>query len=151
MATPDGYLSLKWTPSRTVYTNTIVKIDIDGKTQFSAEITGRELMAMYFNLDVPAAGSEARKALNRGGVRSWFQQYSSVEPDKRDETGYLGPIPIPVWGNDNSLWSRVWPHTADTDFWEFCFEVSAYSSTGKPVTVPLGLQTREIKIINDKT
>ena len=147
----DGYLSLKTTTRRTIYTNRIVKIDIAGKTQFKAEITGRELMAMYFNLDIPAAGSEARKALNRGGVRSWFQEYSRTEADNRDETGLLGPIPIPIWGNDHSLWSRVWPHTADTDFWEFCFEVSAYSATGAKVTIPIGLQTREIKIINDKT
>lgn len=147
----DGYLSLKTKTRRTIYTNRIIKVDIAGKTQFKPEIGGRELMAMYFNLDIPSAGSEARKALNRGGVRSWFQEYSRIEADKRDETGYLGPIPIPIWGNDNSLWSRVWPHTADTDFWEFCFEVSAYDANGKPVTIPLGLETREVKIINDKT
>lgn len=151
VANPDGYLSLIDRTKRTIHTNEIVKLDIEGKTQFKAEITGRELMAMYFNLDLPPAGSEERKALNRGGVRSWFQEYDAGAVDKRDETGYLGPIPTPVWGNDYSLWSRVWPHTADTDFWEFCFEVSAYDATGHRVDIPLVLQTREVKILNDKT
>lgn len=146
-----GYLFRESKVHQTVYTNRIVKINIAGRTQFTPELRGPALLGMYFNLDVPAPGSEMRKALNRGGVRSWFQEYSTQEADRRDETGYLGPIPIPIWGNKNSLWARTWPHTVDADPWEFCFEVSAYSSTGKEVTIPLGLQTRQIKIINDKT
>jgi hypothetical protein len=151
MSDTDGYMSLEEGDKRAIRTNTVVKLDINGKTQFKAEQAGRQLMAMYFNIDVPPAGSEERKALNRGGVRSWFQEYSATEEDHRDETGYLGPIPIPVWGNQHSLWSRVWPHTVDTDFWEFCIQVYAYDANGKEVDIPLTLQTRQVKMINDKT
>jgi hypothetical protein len=144
----DGWLSLKETDKIKFRTNKVVKIDINGKTAFKAEIVGRSLLAMYLNIDVPTAGSEGRLALNRGGVRMWFQQYSRTEDDNRDETGYDGPVPIPVWGNQHVLRSHVWPHTVDNDYWEFCFQVYAFDSAGKEVDMELTLQTREIKIID---
>lgn len=149
VSTTDGYLSLKETAKRNITTNTVVKIDIAGKTQFKAEVPGRNTLSMYLNLDVPASNTEARKALARGGVRMWFQEYDRAESDSRDETGYLGPIPIPTHGNQHALFSHTWEHTADADFWEFCFQVYAFDADGKAVSIPLVLQTREVKIIND--
>ena len=143
----DGYLSLKTTTPRWIRTNTPETIDIKGVTRFRAEIGGRQTLAMYLNLDLPKAGSSARRAMNRGGVRCWFQ-----EPGKPvDVTGLDGPWPLPVWGDQHALISHTWPHTANTTTpWEFCFEVYAFNARGGKVSYPLQLETREIKIINDR-
>jgi len=152
VSTSDGFLSLKETDVRKVKTNTDVLIDIDGKTRWTPETPGgRHTLAMYVNLNLPPSGSEERKAINRGGVRYWFQQYEVAEDDKRDETGYTGPHPPPVFGDQYFLYSHVWPHTADRDYWEFAFRVYAFDANGKEVSIELELRTREIKIIADKT
>jgi hypothetical protein len=142
-------LSLKETTERTVNTGVIIKLDIDGVSSFKPP-TGpawRDL-ALYANIDLPTPGSSAREALARGGWRAWFQQKDSIEPDGRDETGLLGPVPFPRFGTAGGLIAHTWPHTVDSDPWEFCVRLYAYDSGGKAVTVPVVLGTREVKILD---
>lgn len=142
----DDYLSLKATDVRKIRTNRDVPIVIAGRSQWEAEIpSGRHILALYANLDLPPAGSEARKAIARGGIRTWF-----VQVPEQDVTGLDGPWPCAVWGDDHLLISRVWPHTVDRSDWRFMIHVYAYDSTGRPVDLELELETREIKIIGDK-
>lgn len=161
----DDFLSVKQpagTDKITFHTFQTVKLRINGATQYVAEQTsGRHLLAAYYNLDLPPAlirdaanrlaPNPLRAALARGGVRTWFQQIDAAAADKRDETGYDGPWPPPLFGDDRLLISRVWPHTVDRDAWEFCVQVSAYDAAGGRVDVPLVLDTREAKIIGDRT
>lgn len=158
MSNSDGFLSLKETAPKKFKSNTTVKIDIKGKTQFKAETPGgRHTLALYANVDLPPAKvvvngkkvpNPQRKALHNGGVRVWFQQVDKKEADGRDETGYDGPWPLPQFGDQRALISHVWPHTVDADAWEFCVLVYAFDDNGNPVDVPLTLSTREIKIIS---
>lgn len=140
--------SLKETTPRTVRTGTTVKIDIAGVSLFKPPTDDRwRTLALYANLGLPAPNSVAREALARGGWRVWFQQVTTDEPDKRDETGLLGPIPFARYGTQNLLISHSWPHTVDADAWEFCLKAYAFDATGKAVDLPLTLGTREIKFI----
>jgi hypothetical protein len=143
-------LSLKDdTHDRAVSTGVIIKLDIDGATSFKPPTgTPWRDLALYANVDLPAPGTSAREALARGGWRAWFQQKDTAEADGRDETGYLGPIPFPRFGTAAALISHTWPHTVDTDAWEFCVRFYAYDSGGKAVTVPLTIGTREVKILD---
>lgn len=148
-------LSLKETAKREFRTNTVVKLDIDGKTQFRPPFTGWADLSLYANVDVPPAlvggkPNPARKHLSNGGVRAWFQEYSASEADRRDETGYSGPWSPPRFGDQHLLIAHEWQHTVDADFWEFCIYVSAYDDAGKPVDIPLTLQTREVKIVSKR-
>lgn len=153
----DGYLSLKDTTSRPFTTGQTVPIDIAGVDVFRPERPGgRHTLALYANLELPPAlvdgkPNPQRRWLHNGGVRAWFQQASTAESDGWDETGYDGPRPLPLFGDQKQLISHVWPHTADADGWQFCVKVYAFDDDGKRVEVPLTLWTREIKIIDDKT
>ena len=141
-------LSLKETSPRTISTGATVKIDIDGQTLFKPPTTGWADLALYANLDLPAPGTSARESLARGGWRAWFQQKDATESDGRDETGLLGPVPFPRFGTAPVLIAHSWPHTVDTDGWEFCIRLYAYDALGKAVTTSVTLSTREIKILD---
>jgi hypothetical protein len=141
------WLSEKDTAADRIYTNEVVKLDIRGKRLFSAP-PGKYDMALYANVDLPKPGTPERQALARGGWRAWFQQEDAHEVDHRDETGYLGPVGIPLFGDLNLLISHQWGHTVDTDDWEFCIEVFAYGPSGVPRRVPLTLTTREVKMLS---
>lgn len=144
----DGYLSLKTETPRLVHTNTEIHIDIKGMTRFRAETPkGRHTLALYANIALPQPGTEARRALTRGGWRAWFQQGPVGKPDI---TGLLGPIPVAEFGHRHLLISHSWPHTVSALPWEFCISLWAYDAMGKPVDLPLRLLTREVKIIADK-
>lgn len=133
---------------RTIQTGTTVKIDINGVSSFKPPAGNPwRLLALYANLDLPAPGSAAREALARGGWRAWFQQRDAGEADGRDETGYEGLHPVARFGAQNLLIRAVWPHTVDADPWEFCFQVFAYDAVGKAVTLPLVMDTRQVKIL----
>lgn len=149
----DDYISEKETAVRKFRTNTDVLIDCKGKTRWVAEVpTGRHTLAMYVNIDLPPGGSEERKAICRGGVRTWYQQQDLTDKtNQRDETGYNGPIPPALFGAQHHLVAHSWPHVVDKDYWEFCFRVYAFDAAGKPVDIELELETREIKIVGDKT
>lgn len=153
----NDYLSLKETTPRKIRTNQDIKIDIAGKTRWVAEIpSGRHNLALYVNLNLPPAlvsgkPNPQRRYLNNGGVRYWFQQEDLAEADKRDETGLVGPLSPPKFGDQYFLMSHDWAHVVDKDFWEFCFRVYAFDDNGKEVDIELELRTREIKIIGDKT
>jgi hypothetical protein len=115
---------------RTINTCLTVKLDIDGKKLFVPPVgTAWRMLALYVNVDLPKPGTVAREAVARGGWRAWFQQKDSGEPDGRDETGYIGPVAIPRYGDRNLLINNVWPHTVTTAPWEFCICVYAYAST----------------------
>lgn len=132
-------------------TNTTVKINIDGKTLFKPPAGGgQRILAMYANIWLPKQTTTEREAICRGGWRAWFQEVAPVseEPDRRDETGYLGPIAIPRFGNRSLLISHSWPHGVDTDPWEFCVQVFAYTARGRRVSLPLTMGTRQIKFID---
>jgi hypothetical protein len=134
--------------SRAFSTGSTVKIDVNGVSSFKPPSgSAWRLLSMYANIDLPAPGTAARENLARGGWRAWFQQKDSREADGRDETGYKGPIAIPRFGDMALLISHSWPHTVDSDPWEFCFKVYAYDSTGKAVSQSLKLSTRQVKII----
>lgn len=141
------WISKKDTAADHIFTNTVVKLDIKGQRLFSAP-PGRYDLCLYANVDLPKPGTPERQALARGGWRAWFQQQDAHEADHRDETGYLGPVAIPLFGDVNLLISHQWPHTVDADDWEFCIEVFAYGPSGVPRRVPLTLTTREIKFVS---
>jgi hypothetical protein len=141
------WLSEKDTTPDTFYTNEVVKLDIRGKRLFSAP-PGKYDMLLYANVDLPKPGTPERQALARGGWRAWFQQQDAHEADHRDETGYLGPVAIPEFGDMNLLISHKWSHTVDADDWEFCIEVFAYGPSGVRRRVPLKLTTREVKMLS---
>lgn len=144
----DGFLSLKDTRPRVIKANQEIHLDIRGDTKFRAETPqGRHLLALYANLELPAPGTEGRKALARGGWRAWFQQVSAPVVDT---TGYLGPVPISEHGTAHLLIAHTWPHTVGRDPWEFCIKLYAFDAAGKPADVALRLSTREIKIIADR-
>ena len=158
MSGTDDYLSLKTTGIHKIRTNTDVRIDIAGHTNWEAETpTGRHELALYANLDLPAPGTPERDACWYGGVRAWFQQIDSAEANGRDETGLDGPWPCARYGDQHQLISHSWPHTVDRSNWEFCIRLYAFwgPGSGHPVGSPadfeLELETREIKIIGDKT
>ena len=142
-------LSLKETTARKVNSGAVIKLDIDGVTLFKppSGTVWRDLV-LYANIDLPSPGTAAREALARGGWRAWFQQKDATEADGRDETGYLGPIPFPRFGTMATLISHTWPHTVDSDPWEFCLRFYAYDAVGKSVTVPLTIGTRQVKILD---
>jgi hypothetical protein len=146
----DDYLSLKDdNPAhhRLIHSNTVIKLDINGVSKWRAENpTGRHVLKEYAGIKLPPPGSEARKAFNRGGCRGWFQQVDKPV----DTTGLLGPIPMPIWGEQQFLWSHSWPHVVDADYWEFCIELYAFDEKGNKVDVTAELCTREIGIIGDK-
>jgi hypothetical protein len=147
MSSVDDYLSLKATDVRKIRTNTDVAIVIDGRSQWEAETpSGRHILAGYWNLDLPPAGSEARRAICRGGVRTWF-----VQVPENDITGLDGPWVPAEYGDAHLLISRVWPHTVDRSDWRFMIRVYAFDAAGNPVDLELELETREIKIIGDKS
>jgi hypothetical protein len=147
MSRTDDYLSLKETDVRRVRTNTDIAIDIDGRSQWEAETpTGRHLLASYVNIDLPPVGSPERAALNRGGIRTWFMQVP-----ENDVTGLDGPWPVPLFGNQHALVSRVWPHTVDTSDWKFMVRLYAFDANGHEMDFTVEMETREVKIIGDKT
>jgi hypothetical protein len=129
-----------------VRTNVTTLFDINGKTQWVPELTGKAMLGAYLNLNLPPSGSEARVAINRGGVRLWFQQYDRMESDHRNETGLVGPIPPPIFGDQYFLLPLVWPHTVDHDFWEVAFRIYAFDSKGVEVDYEVELRTREFKV-----
>jgi hypothetical protein len=144
---PTDLLSLKATDKVTFTTNTDVKIAIDHHDHWRAVVpTGKHILALYANIDLPPSASEPRLAIARGGWRAWFQQWDAHEEDRRDETGYLGPIAVPTHGNAHLLISHSWPHTVDTDPWEFLIRVYAYDTRGREVSIPLTMTTREAKV-----
>jgi hypothetical protein len=145
----SGALSLKATSPVEFHTGETVRLAIGGRHSFDPGFTGWALLAMYANLKVPRPGTPGRQALARGGWRAWFQQATRTEADGQDETGYLGPVPIPSHGDKRILVSHMWPHTVDTDDWQFCLEVDAYGPSGVAMRVPLVLGTREVKILRD--
>jgi hypothetical protein len=141
------WISEKDTATDRIFTNEVVKLDIRGKRLFSAP-PGRYDLSLYANVDLPKPGTPERQALARGGWRAWFQQQDAHEADHRDETGYLGPVAIPEFGDRGLLISHTWPHTVDADDWEFCIEIFAYGPSGVARRVPLTLKTREIKLVS---
>lgn len=142
------YLSLKAIDKVTVYTNEDVKIAIDHHDHWRAQVPrGHHTLALYANIDLPPSGTAQRFDIARGGWRAWFQQWDAHEEDRRDETGYLGPIGIPTHGNAHLLISHQWDHTVDTDPWEFLIRVYAYTEGGREVRIPLTLSTREVKVL----
>ena len=133
---------------RTIQTGTTVKIDVDGINSFKPPPgPAWRLLALYANVALPKPGTAEREALARGGWRAWFQQKDAKEADGRDETGYIGPIAIPRFGSMGLLISHSWPHTVDSDPWEFCFKIYSYTPTGKALSQSLTLDTRQVKII----
>jgi hypothetical protein len=148
----DDYISLKTTGVHKIRTNTDVRIDIAGHTNWEAETpTGRHMLALYANVDLPAPRTPQRDALWYGGIRTWYQQIDVTEADDRDETGLNGPIPCARFGTQHQLISHSWPHTVDRDNWEFCLRLYAFDANGREMNFEVELETREIKIIGDKT
>jgi hypothetical protein len=143
----NDFLSLKEDDlPRKVLSNTDVKVDIDGKTRFRPEAAGRGTVALYVNITLPPPGSAARAALERGVVRTWFQQIvpGAKEPDI---TGLDNVRRIGLWGKRHLTFKDSWPHSKDpANPWEFCFFIEAWSPEGRPVSVPLEMTTREIKV-----
>jgi hypothetical protein len=150
MVAKDDFLSLKDLTPVKFRTNRDVKITIDGKSKFLPEAGGRGTVAEYGNVKLPPAGSPERAALERGMVRTWFQQ---LPPGKStpDITGLDNQRRVGLWGNRRLTFSAVWPHSKHTDApWQFCFLVEAFDASGKPVDLELTLYTREIKILGEK-
>ena len=148
----DDFISLKETGVHRIRTGRVVKIDIAGHTNWEAEVpSGRHLLAMYANLDLGSLTQAQRDGLWYGGVRTWFQQIDATEADDRDETGYDGPWPCARFGSQHQLISRTWPHTVDRDNWEFCLQLYAFDSHGNPMDFEVELETREVKLIGDRT
>jgi hypothetical protein len=144
----DDYLSLKATDVRKIRTNTDVAILIGGRDRWEAESpSGRHVLALYVNLDLPAAGTPERDALWYGGLRTWYQQIGSGEPDI---TGLDGPWPLSRFGSQHALKAHSWPHTVDRDDWQFMLHLYAFDAQGRPMDFELELETREIKVIGDK-
>lgn len=137
-------VSLKVTGPRVIHSGQEVHLDIHGVTAFKAKAEGWALLALYLNLELPPVGSKARMALCRGGVRSWFQQVTAAGPDI---TGLDGPWPPAQMGAQHLLISRVWPHTANAQRWQFCLELCAFDAAGKPQDMTCRLLTREVKIV----
>ena len=144
----DDWLSHKDTVVTKIRTNKTVRIAIDGKTQFNPEETGRGGVAQYANVKLPPAGSEARAAIERGIVRTWFQQ---VEKGKEpDITGLNNARRVGLFGNRRLTFADYWPHTKKVGVpWEFCFFIEAWTATGQPVDIELDLATREVKIVGE--
>jgi hypothetical protein len=143
----DDFISLKETGIHKVRTNTDIRIDIAGKTQWEAETpTGRHLLALYVNVDLPAPKTRERDALWYGGIRTWYAQ---VPGD--DITGLNGPVPCARFGNQHQLIAHTWPHTVDRDDWVFCLRLYAFDENGNEMNFEVELETREVKIIGDKT
>lgn len=141
----DGYLSLKGTQITKFRTNHDVRLDIGGRTQWDAEQPSEpQLVAGYWNIDLPPGGSPERKAICNGGVRTWFTQMPG-----NDITGLDGPWAPALWGEAHLLISRVWPHKVQRDkpHWVLMMRVYAYDDHGKPVDIELELETREAKLI----
>jgi hypothetical protein len=144
----DDYLSLKATDVRKIRTNTDVAIPISGRDHWEAETpSGRHMLALYVNLDLPDPGP-LRDALWYGGLRTWYQQIGSGEPDI---TGLDGPWPLSRFGSQHALKAHAWPHTVDRDDWQFMLHLYAFDAQGNPVNFDLEMETREVKIIGDKT
>lgn len=147
----DDYLSLKATDEVTIHTGEDVKIMIDHHDAWRAEVpSGRHILAEYANIALPRPGSREREALARGGWRAWFQQYDRLEADHRDETGYLGYVPISSHAPGHLLISHAWPHTVDVDPWEFMIRIEAVDATGHSIRLPLVMSTREVKVLGEK-
>ena len=145
----SDYLSLKATDRVQISTNEDVKIAINHHDAWRAGVPrGSHILALYANIALPRPGTPDREALARGGWRAWFQQYDAHEADHRDETGYLGYIPISSHAPGHLLISHSWPHTVDTDPWEFMIRIAAVDARGHAVRMGLTLSTREIKVIH---
>lgn len=143
----DDYISLKTTGVHKIRTNTDVHIDIDGHTNWEAEVPeGRHLLALYANLDLAPLSQAQRDALWYGGVRTWYNQ---IPED--DMTGGNGPVPCARFGSQHQLIAHVWPHTVDRSNWEFCLRLYAFNQHGIAINFDVELETREIKLIGDKT
>lgn len=143
----DDWLSLKDTKITKIQTNTDIRVTIDGKAQFTAEKSGRGTVAQYVNVKLPPPGSPERAALERGIVRTWFQQ---IEKGKApDITGLDNARRVGLWGTRRLTFKDSWPHTKSTDRpWEFCFFIEAWSESGEPMALNLDMATREVKIVS---
>jgi hypothetical protein len=147
MPTNDDFISLKETGVHKVRTNTDIHIDIAGHTNWEAETpSGRHLLALYANVDLPAPGTPERDALWYGGIRTWYNQIP-----ENDITGLNGPIPCARFGDQHQLIAHTWPHTVDRSNWEFCLRLYAFDAQGHEMNFEVELETREVKIIGDKT
>jgi hypothetical protein len=143
----DDFISIKQTGVHRVRSNTDIHIDIAGHTNWEAEVPeGRHLLALYANFDVAALSQEHRDALWYGGIRTWYNQ-----TPEDDVTGLNGPIPVARFGPQHACVAHTWPHTVDRSNWEFCARLYAFDAHGRPVDFTVEMETREVKIIGDKT
>jgi hypothetical protein len=131
--------------ARRIVAGNVYTLDVRGQTVFDpGPRKGLRTLTLYANVTLPPAGSSARRALARGGWRVWFEQ---VNPT--DETGFLGYIPIPVYGDDSILIAHTWEHGATPGRgWRAKIHITAFDAAGRPRAVPLTVRTRGIKILD---
>ena len=143
----DDWLSEKETGSRTIRTNRDQYIDVNGKSAFVPEENGRGGYALYVNIKLPPPGSPERAALERGIMRTWYDQQAAAGSDV---TGLNSARRVGLWGNRRLTVAHDWPHTKSIDEpVKFGFFVEAWSETGQPVDLELELSTREAKIVGE--
>ena len=152
MSKTDDFLSLKAINPVTIHTGEDIRLVIDHHDAWRAEVPkGRHTLALYANIRLPRPGTRERMALARGGWRAWFQQHDVVEGNHRDETGYLGYVPVSSHAPGHLLISHSWPHSVRPEApWEFMIRLEAIGANGRRMPMPLTLSTREIKVLGEK-
>jgi hypothetical protein len=147
MVANDDFLSLKSSSIRTVRTNTDIAIRIGGKDRWRAEeLSGRHGLAIYVNHHVAKLTQLQRDALWYGGIMTWYQQLPGPDP-----TGANGPTPFARFGTTAHRTAHSWPHTVDSDYWQFMYRLFAYTAGGKHLDFNVDESITEIKIIGDRT
>lgn len=143
----DDWLSLKEKSLRPIQSNRVIYIDINGKSEFKPEEDGRGGYAVYANLKLPPPMTPERAALERGKVRTWYEQ---MDGKLVDETGLNDARRIGLYGNRRCCIAHFWPHTKSRDTpVRFCIYVEAWNVDGTTADVKLHLGTREVKIVGE--